>query len=301
MKRCFWGDKAVKATARVRTYDFRQPSKFDKDQLHAMQLIVGHFARYAAAFLVNQFRVAVLVSPVSVEQETFEQFTTRLQSSTAAAIGRLQPLPGRFVAALDDALARPMIDLMFGGSGGAESAALTDIELRVIERLFHGLFAGLAEAFQEVVEVTPSLDGVETNPLFLQVVTPETVCLSVILEVTLGARQGFIHVTLPHLMLEPLAERLVRHLRPESPRADTAGQWDLKPVPLVLSAELGKASLPLYQFLRLEIGDVLVLDSKVTQDVLLRVGRQRVARGQIGASGRMLGFKFVRWEEEQDE
>ena len=133
-----------------RLYDFRRPDKFSKEHLRTLEVVFGHFARLATTYFVGQFRTTVTINVTAVAQEAFSEFLDSVQTPATVLVASAAPLKGKFTAVVDSTLTFSMIDHLFGG-GGAQSSKgrpLTEIELKVMERVFNGLLENLGEALR---------------------------------------------------------------------------------------------------------------------------------------------------------
>lgn len=269
---------------RVRAYDFRRPDKISKEHLRSLEVMFNHFVRLATTFLVSQFRTGVQVSVRTVEPMTFGEFLDGVEPLNTLAIGKLEPLPGKFTLSLEQTLVLPMVEYLLGGGGFASVSprGLTEIELGVIERVLRGLTLNLEEPFRQVAAVVPSLESVETNVLFVQFLAPGEIVVAVTLDVTLGPHEGKLSFCLPFMLLEPVLPRLTLYQRSASPDTAPAGstRWDLLPVRVDLVCELGTADLPLRELSVLKPGDVVPLRRRITQPLPLLLGGRTKFRGR---------------------
>ena len=65
---------------RVKTYDFKRPNKFAKDQLRTLEMIHENYARLVSTFLSGYLRSYVTVDWITVEQLTYYEFTILCQT-----------------------------------------------------------------------------------------------------------------------------------------------------------------------------------------------------------------------------
>jgi len=84
----------------------------------------------------------------------------------------------------------------------------TEVEIAIIERIIIQLVNLMREPWENVVELKPRLEKIETNAQFAQIVSAnETVAL-----ITLGAKigevEGMINLCIPHIVVEPIVSKL---------------------------------------------------------------------------------------------
>ena len=101
----------------VKTYDFRRPDKFSKDQLRTLQAIHDNVARLAGARLSARLRTTVTIQLAGAEQMVFDEFVGQLNLPTQLAVLNSSALTGPFLIDLDLGLAYACVDRVLGGPG----------------------------------------------------------------------------------------------------------------------------------------------------------------------------------------
>ena len=66
--------QAEEEERKVKTYDFKRPDKFSKDQIRTLNMLYENFARLLNTHLSTHLRTMVNVEVVSVEQLTYQEF-----------------------------------------------------------------------------------------------------------------------------------------------------------------------------------------------------------------------------------
>ncbi|HEX3031922.1 MAG TPA: flagellar motor switch protein FliM [Bacillota bacterium] len=207
----------------IKVYDFRRPNKFSKEQLHTIQKIHENFSRLFTTYLAAHVRAVVQVNVTSVEQLTYEEVVNSIPNPTIMNIVTAAPLEGNIIIDLKPSIAFTIIDRLFGGAGDAPEKVrgLTDIERTVIERLINGMLEHFAEAWENVIQLEPKLELMESNPQFAQVVSPSEMVVMITLEMKVGDKQGMMTICIPYIVIEPVVNKLnahflVQRLRQES-------------------------------------------------------------------------------------
>jgi flagellar motor switch protein FliM len=203
---------------RIKTYDFRRPDKFSKEQIRTVQNIHKSFARLATTTLSAMMRALVQVCVASVDQMTYEEFIRSIPNPGTIGVFGMDPLRGMAVLEIDPSIAFSCMDRLFGGTvGGAADGSgektdpkrgLTDIEQSVMEGVFLRLLGNLRESWAQVLDLRPRLAQIETNPLFAQIVPPSEMVILVNLEMKLGETIGMLNLCIPYMTIEPIISRL---------------------------------------------------------------------------------------------
>lgn len=293
---------------RIRVYDFRRPDKFSKDQLRTLQLVHENLGRAITTSFSAMFRSMVQVAVTSVDQLTFEEATQTMSNPTVVAVISLEPLKGKAILEINPSLAFPMIDRLLGGMGHmpSELRALTEIEQTVIERVIRGFLVNLREAWQNVVEFRPRLEGIETNPLLGQIVAPSEIVVMISFEVRVGEQQGMMNLCFPFIVIEPVLPRLsAQHWftaqRESSLEALEALKRRVELARVPVTVRLGETKLTVREFLELEVGDVVRLETTTKDEMKVFVNERLKFYGRPGLVARRLAVQVTRIAGEGDD
>jgi flagellar motor switch protein FliM len=277
---------------RVRVYDFRSPDKFSKEDLRALELVANHYSRLAVPILAGQLRSNAAFEVRELGQSTFGYLLDSLPPHTITVTCSLRPLTGRLLATLDPTLALVMLDLLMGGRGVPMTPRpLTDIELSLLRRFFEHLLGEFGSAISEQGEFRLVPEGIESNPLFAQIMAPTDTVAWMRFQLKVEGVNGDLNILLPHALVEPLLPHLVDRTR--AAEAGAGERWHLGGVPVTLAAVLGTVRLSLQEFLALEVGDVVTLGTRVGRPLELWVENQRTFLGRVGTIGREVVFEVT--------
>ena len=107
-------------------------------------------------------------------------------------------------------LAFGFIDRLLGGQGAYDGIIreLTEIEQMVTRRVVVRMAASIKEAWSNVIDLDPEYQGMETNPMFTQVIPPTEMVILVTLDVKIAEVSGLMNVCYPYVLLEPVLSRL---------------------------------------------------------------------------------------------
>ena len=285
---------------RIKKYDFRRPDKFSKDQLRTIQMVHDTYARLLSSSLSAFLRTIVEAEVVGVDQLTYDEFIRSLPTPSATFISTIEPLEGNVIFGLDMPLSFSIIDRLLGGQGGGQirERELTDIEQTVLVRILRRLYSGFKEAWKNVVELEPSLERLEMNPQFVQIVPPGDMVVLNTLELQIDDARGMLNICLPYTTLEPILSKLSAHYwfagsKPDSQPENIQNlarriQQTVVPV----SAVMGRATLSVGEVLDLGVGDVIPLRGQGKGLVELQVGSHVKFVGHPGYVGRHMGVQI---------
>lgn len=283
--------KKEEPTRKISVYDFKRAVRFSKDHIRSLTRIHENFARYLTTYFSAQLRTFVQISVVDVEQLPYDEFIRSIPKMTILNIFEAEPLEGRMVLEVNPNVAYAMLDRLLGGPGTAPAKmnSLTEIETIVMEKVFARAFESLQEAWKTIIDIKPKLEALETNPQFMQVVSPNETIALISFSTKIGDTTGMINLCIPHVVLEPIMSRLSVHhwfvsqKKERVPEEVEVLEHRVKKTKLPIIAELGEASITIQEFLSLAHGDVLTLNKPVDEGLKIKVGEKLKFIGSPGS------------------
>ncbi|GIP36820.1 flagellar motor switch protein FliM [Paenibacillus sp. J31TS4] len=272
--------KKEETQKRIRSYDFKRATRFSKDHLRSLTRIHENFSRFLTTFFSTQLRTFVQINVVQVEQLPYDEFIRSIPKLTILNIFEAEPLEGRMVLEVHPNVAFAMLDRLLGGTGSSPSKinALTEIETIIMERMFSRALDTLQDAWKTVMDISPRLEALETNPQFMQIASANDTIALISLSTKIGETTGMINLCIPHVVIEPIMPRLsvhhmfVTHKKNKSEEEAEALQSRVSQAKLELVTELGHSQLTVREFLGLAPGDVISLDKAVGDGLQVKVG-----------------------------
>lgn len=272
--------KKEETQKKIRSYDFKRAVRFSKDHIRSLTRIHENFARYLTTYFSAQLRTFVQINVVQVEQLPYDEFIRSIPKMTILNIFEAEPLEGRMVLEVHPNVAFAMLDRLLGGLGAAPSkiGALTEIETIIMERIFSRAFESLQEAWKTIVDINPRMEGLETNPQFMQIVSPNETIALISLSTKIGDTSGMINLCIPHVVIEPIMPKLSVHhwfvsqKKSRAPEEVDALRNRVNKAKLPIIAELGESQITIREFLGLSVGDVISLNKPVEDGLQIRIG-----------------------------
>jgi len=264
----------------VKDYDFRRPTKFSKEHLRTLEIIFEHYSRLISTNLPVYLRKNVQVSVASSETVTFNEFTNALSNPVILGIINFAPLNGQIIVDLATNLGYAMLDRMLGGSGIPleKSRDFSEIELTIIQKILIMFTQLLRDPWKNVIDVNPVLQRLETNPQFAQVIAPNDMIAIVTLNMKIGDVEGFMNICLPFFTLEDVMDKLNTKYWFSTMQENHDENYEeyietlIRKVDIPIRAVLGKTVVSVSDFMGLQVGDCIRLDSKVDEDMNIYVG-----------------------------
>lgn len=298
------------SSKKVKDYDFRSPKKFTRDQLKFLDNIYDNFARLFSLHLSSLLRVSCHMEVLQVEEEEYREYNNALSDSVLVGVMGLHNeeygIDGKQILF---EMARPLsytvIDRLLGGDGSGNDIdrEYTDIELSVLDYLFHQVGPQMKNAWTNYAEIEHSFDMIETNSRLIQFIAPDEAVVIVVIEMTVDDLVGNVNICLPASALEGLFKlfdskftQVGRKVDPEQEKENKAEIMSyLKKSSLTVSGVLGQTQISLQELLCLQRGDVISLNSSTKENsVVVKVENVPWFSGSVGIKKKKYAVRIDR-------
>ncbi len=266
-----------KDNRKINAYDFRRADRISQDQMRSLHLLHDYFARNFTSSLSAYLRAFVDVTLSRVEQISYSDFLKILPDPTLFNSILMRPLDSNIALEVNPGLVFPMIDILLGGPGTACAVdrSLTEIEMNIIEGVVRLALKDLKEAWRPIMELELSLEGSGMKSQMFQIVSPGETVVAVALEVKLAETSGTMNICIPSRMLKVIRSKFdqqwtVRRQRvagSDAPRLLTL----LHPAAVTVMGELRGSSMTVDDLLKIGVGDVVQLNGRVGDPLVLCV------------------------------
>ena len=289
----------------VKDYDFARPAKFSKEHLRTLEIIFEHFGRLLATNLPAYLRKSVSVDVVNSEVVIYSE----LSNPVLLGVVGMDPLMGNVIMEMASNLGFAIVDRLLGGVGNSleKERDFSEIELSILERVFTICVNLLHEPWENVVEITPRLNRIETNSQFAQIISPSETIAIVTINLKIGDVEGLMNICLPYTTLEPVMDKLntkywfstMKEKDSNSYEAAIENIIDNALIPM--KAVLGTSKINVQDFVNLQLGDVIRLDRKVDDELEVYVGNIKKFKALPGYSDNKYAVRVTEILREESE
>lgn len=264
----------------VKDYDFKRPAKFSKEHLRTLEIIYEHYGRLVSTNLPVYLRKNIQVNVASSETVTFSEFSNALSNPVILGIVSFAPLSGNILVDLSANLGFAMIDRMLGGQGNPldRNRDFSEIEMTIVEKIMIMCMQLMREPWKNVIDINPVLERIETNAQFAQVIAPNDMIAIISLSIKIGDVEGFMNICLPYFTLENVMDKLNTKYWYSTMQAENDEDFEehieslIKRVDIPIRAVLGKSCVSVNDFVNLQLGDIIRLDTRVDSELSIYVG-----------------------------
>ncbi len=285
-------------------FDLTNQDRIIRGRMPVLEIINDRFARQLSQNLATLIRKRVDINPVSVDMIKFGEFMRSLPVPTSITLFKMNPLRGHGLFIIDTRLVFTFVENFFGGSGGytkVEGRDFTPIEQTIIRKIVDVSFKELEKAWEPVHPVQIEFQRTEINPQFASIIPPSDVVVVITLETELENGIGNFIIALPYSMIEPIRSKLYASYQSERLEIDKAWLERLKDrlmeTPLEIVVYLGSTQLTPRQILELDVGDIILLDTDVTDELVAEIEGIPKFYGKIGRVRGNKAFLITREEE----
>src|SRR5574344_1799206 len=265
-------------------YNFKRPDKFSKDHLRALQDLHREFSRQISLVLTAYLRMRVEIDVVSTDQLTYDEFIRSMPSPITIGIFELNPLPGQILLGISFEVLSCIVDRMLGGVGLGENKQreLTDIEEALARKVIDRTVKTLENAWNNIIPVQAEVVGLDNSYQMIQVATSGEIVALITFEVQIAGKYfGLMSLCFPYPVLETVLGHLsTQHIFQTKGIVATTEERQkmiqkLNTSKFDLSVLFGTTDIALEEFLDLKEGDIVKLDAKVKDDLIVTVNGEK--------------------------
>ena len=298
----------------IKPYNFRTANKFPKEQMKTLNFIHENLARLLSTYLASTIGGLCEVSVISIEEQTYHEYINSLPANVLLNILSIEPLHGLVLMEISSTVVFSIISRLFGGTGDVKlkDRIFTEIELVIIERVMNQIVPLINESWDKIIQVSTVLERIETNAQFAQIVSVNETIAIITMIVKIDEADGLINFCIPKVAIEPVVKRLntktlysgsVNQKRDYVSNSELLKQR-LNDTLVNLKVVLSDATLSISDIVNLQVGDVVQLDNKVNDKVIVYVEHIPKLYGILGVKENKYAIKVtdvLNGEESYDE
>ena len=253
-------------------FDLANQDRIIRGRMPVLEIVNDRFSRLCTNALSNMVRKRVELNPLFIDMTKFGDFMRSLPVPTSINIFKMDPLRGNALAIVDARLVFALVENFFGGQGSQpkiEGREFTPIEQAIVDKVIKIVLENMEESWRPVHDVSLELVRSEINPQFAAIVPPSDVVVVISFEVELENAIGALTICLPYATIEPIRSKLHASFQTERLEIDHVWVSRLKDrlleTPVELKVHFGDAQLTGNQLIRLQVGDVIMLDKDIEE------------------------------------
>lgn len=275
----------------IKLYDFSRPNIFGKDHLRTLNMIHDNYGKAISEVLTRYLRSPFQVDLISLEVLTYKDFSNSIPMPSVLSIIDMQPLNGSMVLALPPTIAYVIIDRVLGGfiDPSEKIKEFTEIELSILKGILEQLADAMKEPWENVADLHPSLERIETNPQIAQVTSQTEMVILATYKSSIENVEDLINICIPHVVIDPIMDNLSTKQWFDQSKENSAKENDRSAIKdrimntgIEVRAELGKNTISLGDLTNLQAGDVIPLGKNTSSNLELYIGDSLKFTGKPG-------------------
>lgn len=275
----------------VKNYDFARPAKYSKEHLRTLEIIFEHYGRLLSTELPAYLRKTVQVDVMNSEVVIYSEFSNALSNPVLLGVLNFAPLKGNVIMEIGANIGYAIIDRLLGGEGNSleRNRDFSEIELSILERIFTICVNLLREPWNNVVDINPRLERIETNSQFAQIISPSETIAIVTINIKIGEVSGLMNICLPFTCLEPVMDKLNTKYWFSTMQEKDDNSYEeiieslISKAQVPIKAILGKSTISVADFANLQVGDIIRINRKVEDELDVYVGDIRKFKALPGS------------------
>ncbi|MBL7179773.1 MAG: flagellar motor switch protein FliM [Pseudomonadota bacterium] len=263
----------------VKVYDFSMPAGPVHLRLPALRIINERFVGFLRTSLPIASRAVIDVNLSSTESVKFSEFCLSIPLPSNLNIFKMEPLRGFALLVIEGPLVFSFVESVFGGKGMSraklEGRGFTAIETKIVEKIVKFVLNDLQQAWADVQEVKTAFIRSEMDPQFAAIVNPAELVIVNKFMIDLESGSGSMTLCIPYSSIEPIKSRFQTSFRAQGLETDQAWrkyiQKEIVKMTVELSCIMGRAKVNGRELLQMKVDDVIPLDQKIGDAIVINV------------------------------
>ena len=284
-------------------FDFRLPNRISKNQLRVLRNIFENFADSFSSFLVTKLQTVVNINVTSVDQIYYSEYVLSVSNPACLFTFEIKDTDVKGILELNNDLAISLVDKLLGGNGlgTKQTKAITPIEQKVLRVVVDRIMLDLKKAWQTVDVMDFVVERFEPDIDFAQITSQSESVLLIPFEILVGEQSFLMNICFATFAFDDILARLssqkltsVRAIKHFGLTARDVVSSHLSKTLLPIHVELGTAKLSVKEILDMQIGDIIRLETKISDNQKVRTGKQMLFLVRIGVSNNKKAIKVTR-------
>ena len=261
----------------VKVFDFSNQSIMLREQFYALEEVYDKFKRFLKISLSTILQNQLEIEFVTTEIIKFKEFIQAFSDPTSFNIFTMEPLVGSGLLVVETNLVFSFIDCLMGGKGKPMTKVrdFTAVEIRMNNKVVNDILKNMEKSWSTVQPVKIETKSNETNPMYVRLVSPGDMVVTIVFSINSESFTGNIHFCIPYIMLEPLKEQLSSQTTRSN---EYSSKWTTKIQNLLyetsvnMTAELGRVkNYKIRDLMKLKAGNKLKLEIGPQDQILVKI------------------------------
>lgn len=287
----------------IRLYDFKKSEKFSLENVRNLALVCEEFCKTSNMQINYEtkndgFRMALN----KCIQTNYGEFIESINRDSVVIEYSILPIVDNLTLFVDKSAVLAIVDLLLGGSGKVEeiNREPTNIDLELLKYLFNNL---LKRIYIPISHDKIEVNRVYPNKVQYQKLNTKEMIFSSLINISLQNEVvGHIRFCIPYENMKEIiddfgSDKVKHEDNVEGEKCRDISCSEIFPyiqsVDVGVTAKLGCAKVSISDLLNLEIGDVILLDQKINEDITISIGEANIYKAKPGVIGMKKGIEIT--------
>lgn len=283
-------------------FDFRLPNRISKNQLRVLRSIFENFAESFSSFLVTKLQSVVNINVTSVDQIYYSEYCLSVSNPACLFTFNIKDTDVKGILELNNDLALSLVDKLLGGNGlgTKQTKIITPIEQKVLRVVVERIMQDLKKGWQTIDQMDFEIERFEPDIDFAQITSQSESVLLISFEILIGEQSFLMNICFATFAFDAILARLstqklssVRAVKHFGQSARDVLSHHISRTLIPIRVELGSTKLSVKELLEMKEGDVIRLETKISDDQKVRTGNQLLFTGRVGISNNKKAIKVT--------
>lgn len=279
----------------IKLYDFKKNERFSLENIRQLSLMCEEFCKTSNMQISYETKCEGFKFILNKSfQSTYGELIESLEGNNVIIEYSILPLVENLTLFIDKASVLSIVDLLLGGNGKIENLDRepTNIDLELLRYLFENLLKRIYTPYQyESVEVSK----VYANKVQYQKLNNKDMIFTSLINVSLENNIiGDLRFCIPYESIKEVINdfgnnkiKNDENLEEDKIKGISSNEIFefIQDVEVDIFAKLGETKVSINDLLNLEVGDVILLDQKVSDDITVSIGDAKIYKGKPGVIG----------------
>ncbi len=284
-------------------FDFRLPNRISKNQLRVIRNIHENFAESLSAFLVSKLQTIVNITVASVDQIYYSEYVLSVSNPACLFNFEIERTDIKGILEFSPDLAMIFVDRLFGGHGGsaASTKGITPIEQNILLIIVNKIMQDLNKAWKVIGDLSFVVGKFEPDIDFAQITSQSDSVLLISFEVNVGEQNYLMNLCFATYAFDSILQRLNSHNMSTMRTMKSQGSDSQKVITnnlyktyLPVTVEFGNARISLNGLMNLQKGDIIKLNTKISDEHTIKIGNKVLFKGRAGVVNKHKAVKITR-------
>lgn len=261
-------------------FDFRLPNRISKNQLRILRNVHENFAEGLSSFLIGRLQSVVNINVVSIDQIYYSEYVLSVSNPACLFTFEIANTDIKGILELNADLAFTLVDRLLGGNGKGQKNAkiITPIEQKVLMIFVDEVMRDLRKSWSMIGDYEFTTERFESDIDFAQITSQSDSVLLISFEILIGENSYLMNLCFATYAFDAILNKIstqsistIRPLKYEGTTSQNIIIENLKQAELNIKVEFGQTSITLEELTNLQVGDVIKLNKKIGEELIVFV------------------------------